>query len=288
MELDLGPELRAFRCCLGFTEAGHGSDLAGVGTHGEVVGDELVVSGTKTWVAGADRATTILVLCRTDPGAPRYEGLTCVAVPLHGPGVAVRPVREMTGAAGLFEVVLDRAPAPLANVVGGLGGGWRAAVTALAFARGGRAAYAHLECERELWDLVEAVRRGGRHRDPLVRQQLAWAYGRVRIMRVLGAKLLAQLAVKAEPGPEASLLTLFETEYRRRFGEIAVDLLGAGAMLRPGRWQDAFLASRGATIAAGTSEIQRDVVAERMLGLPGESDGATRHVEEVAGGPAGR
>src|SRR5262249_29012070 len=84
MELDLGPELRAFRCCLGFSEAGHGSDLAGVETRGEVVGDELVVSGAKTWVAGADRARTILVLCRTDPDAPRYEGLTCVAVPLHG------------------------------------------------------------------------------------------------------------------------------------------------------------------------------------------------------------
>jgi alkylation response protein AidB-like acyl-CoA dehydrogenase len=288
MELDLGPELRAFRCCLGFSEAGHGSDLAGVETRGEVVGDELVVTGAKTWVAGADRASTILVLCRTDPDAPRYEGLTCVAVPLDGRGVDVWPVRDMTGAAGLFEVVLDRARAPLANVAGGLGGGWRAAMSALAFVRGGRAAYAHLECERELWDLVAAVRLRGRHRDPLVRQQLAWAYGRVRIMRVLGTKLLARLAVRAEPGPEASLLTLFETEYRRRFGEIAVDLLGADAMLRPGRWQDGFLASRGVTIAAGTSEIQRDVVAERMLGLPRESNDSARHVEEVAGGSARR
>jgi alkylation response protein AidB-like acyl-CoA dehydrogenase len=288
MEVDLGPELRAFRCCLGFSEARHGSDLAGVETRAEVAGDELVVSGTKTWVAGADRASAILVLCRTDPGAPRYEGLTCVAVPLHGRGVDVRPVREMTGGASLAEVVLDRARAPLANVVGGLGGGWRAAMSALAFARGGRAAYAHLECERDLWELVEAVRRRGRQRDPLVRQQLAWAYGRVRIMRVLGTKLLAQLAVKPEPGPEASLLTLFETEYRRRFGEIAVDLVGADAMLRPGPWQDALLAGRGATIAAGTSEIQRDVVAERMLGLPRESSDSTRHVEEVAGGSARR
>jgi alkylation response protein AidB-like acyl-CoA dehydrogenase len=288
MELDLGPELRAFRCCLGFSEAGHGSDLAGIETRAEVVGDELVVSGTKTWVAGADAASTILVLCRTDAGAPRYEGLTCVAVPLHGRGVEVRPVREMTGAAGLFEVVLDRARAPLANVVGGLGGGWPAAMSALAFARGGGAAQAHLECERELWELVEAVRRRGSHRDPLVRQQLAWAYGRVRIMRVLGAKLLAQLAVKPEPGPEASLLTLFVTEYRRRFGEIAVDLMGADAMLRPGRWQDALLAGRGATIAAGTSEIQRDAVAERMLGLPRDSRDSTRHAEEVAGGSARR
>jgi alkylation response protein AidB-like acyl-CoA dehydrogenase len=288
MELDLAPELRAFRCCLGFSEAGHGSDLAGVETRGEVVDDELVVSGVKTWVSGADRASTILVLCRTDPGAPRYEGLTCVAVPIHGPGVDVRPVRDLSGAAGLFEVALDRVPAPLTAVAGELGGGWRVAMRALAFARGGRAAYAHLECERELWELVETARRRGRDRDPLVRQQLAWAYGQVRILRVLGTKLLAQLAVKPEPGPEASLITPFETEHRRRFGEIAVDLLGADGLVRPGRWQDAFLAGRGATIAAGTSEIQRSIVAERMLGLPRESNDSARDVEEVAGGSAGR
>jgi alkylation response protein AidB-like acyl-CoA dehydrogenase len=194
----------------------------------------------------------------------------------------------MTGADGLFEVVLDGARAPLSGVVGGLGGGWRAALRALAFARGGHAAHAHLAAERELWALVETARRLGRDRDPLVRQHLAWAYGRVRIMRVLGERLLAQLAIKPEPGPEASLLTLFETEYRRRFGEIAVDLLGADGLVRPGRWQDVFLSGPAATIAAGTSEIQRTIVAERMLGLPKEPAVPARHVEEVAGGTARR
>ena len=285
--MDLGPELRASRCCLGFSEPDHGSDLAGVETRAHRDRDELVVSGTKVWVWGADRAATILVLCRTDPDAPRYEGLTCVLVPVRAPGVEVRPQRQMTGADCLFEVVLDGARAPLSGVVGGLGGGWRAAMRALAFARGGRAAHAHLDAERELWALVDTARRLGRDRDPLVRQRLAWAYGRVRIMRLLGERLLAQLAIKPEPGPEASLLTLFETEYRRRFGEIAVDLLGADGLVRPGRWQDVFLSSPAATIAAGTSEIQRTIVAERMLGLPEEPAAApARHVEEVAGGTA--
>jgi alkylation response protein AidB-like acyl-CoA dehydrogenase len=246
-----------------------------------------VVSGTKTWVSGADRAGTILVLCVTDPAAPRYRGLTCVLLPVSARGVEVRPLRQMSGAGGLFEVVLDGARAPLDNVVGGLGDGWRAAMRSLAFERG-RAAYAHLEAERDLWDLVETARRLGRDRDPLVRQQLAWAYGRVRIMRLLGTRLLAQLAVKPEPGPEASLLTLFETEYRRRFGEIAVDVLGADGMVRPGRWQDVFLSGPGATIASGTSEIQRNIIAERALGLPRETNAPATDVEEVARGTARR
>jgi alkylation response protein AidB-like acyl-CoA dehydrogenase len=158
-------------------------------------------------------------------------------------------------------------------------------MTALAFERGGRAASAHLDCERELRDLVETARRRGRDRDPLVRQQLAWAYGQVQIMRIEGIRLLAQLAVKREPGPEASLAKLRWAEYRRRLGEIAVDIVGTDAMVRPGRWQDVFLSSRADTIAAGTSEIQRTIIAERALGLPREP---AKLEEEVSIGAARR
>jgi len=283
------------RCCTGFSEPEHGSDLAGVETRGEVADDHLVVSGVKAWVYGADVASAIFVLCRTDPDGPRYRNLTCALVPMRGSGVEVRPVRHMTGAAGTFEVVLDRARAPLDNVVGGLGGGWRVAMTALAFQRADRAALCHLDHERELWDLVRTARRLGRHRDPLVRQQLAWAYGQVRIMRIQGMRLLGQIAVKREPGPEASLIGLFQTEYHRRLGEIAVDLMGADALVRPGgdgyatnRWQEVFFSGRAKAIAAGTSEIQRNIIAERALGLPGELSTSARDVEEVAGGSARR
>jgi alkylation response protein AidB-like acyl-CoA dehydrogenase len=273
------------RCCLGFSEPDHGSDLAAVETRGQVTGDRLFVTGRKAWVAGADRATSILVLCRTEPDAPRYRNLSCVLLPLAGDGVEIRPVRQMSGDAGFSEIVLDGVGAPLARVIGGLGGGWPVAMTALAFARGGRAAVAHLDCERELWDLVETARRYGRNRDPLVRQQLAWAYAQVQVMRIEAMRLLAQLAVKREPGPEASLAKLRWAEYRRRLGEIAVDIVGTDAMVRPGGWQDVFLNSPAATISSGTSEIQRTIIAERALGLPREP--ATLE-EEVSIGAARR
>jgi len=263
--------------CLGFSEPGHGSDLAGVETRGEVAGGEVVVTGRKAWTSGAGLANAIAVLCRTEPEAARYRHLSFVLLPLRQDGVTVRQVRQMSGAAGFADVVLDRARAPLDDVVGGLGGGWRVAMTALGFERGGRAAVAHLEYERELWELVETARRYGRDRDPLVRQQLAWAYGQVQILRFQGMRRLAQLAVRQEPGPEASITALLTSEYRRRFGEIAVDIMGADAMVRPegdgyatGRWQDALLTSRGATISSGTGEIQRSILAERALGLPRE------------------
>jgi alkylation response protein AidB-like acyl-CoA dehydrogenase len=265
------------RHCLGFSEPGHGSDLAGVETRGELAGDELAVTGRKVWISGADRASHVLVLCRTEPDAPPHRGLSTVLLRLRDRGVEVRPLRQMSGATGFFEVSLEAARAPLADVVGGLGGGWRVAMTTLAFERGGRAAVAHLAHERELWELIEATRRSGRSSDPFVRQQLAWAYAQVQLMRIQGMRMLAQLAVKREPGPEASVATLFRSEYHRRFGEVAVDLMGADSMVRPDgdgyatdRWQHVFLSSRAETISSGTSDIQRDIIAERALGLPRE------------------
>ncbi|HKF78615.1 MAG TPA: acyl-CoA dehydrogenase family protein [Candidatus Dormibacteraeota bacterium] len=285
------------RHCLGFSEPGHGSDLAGVETLGEVAGDEIVVTGRKTWTAGADRATHVFVLCRTRPDARPHRDLSAVLLPMGGGGVEVRPLRQMSGATGFFEVRLERTRAALADVIGGLGGGWRVAMTALAFERGGRAAVEHLAHERELWGLIETARRSGRSRDPLVRQQLAWAYAQVQLMRIQGIRRLAQMAVKQEPGVEASMTKLFSSEYHRRFGEIAVDVVGADALVRPDgdgyatdRWQDVFLSGRAETIASGTSEILRDVIAERALGLPGDGsheDPCLHHpVEEEA--PKGR
>ena len=284
--------------CQGFSEPDHGSDLAGVETRGEVVGDELVVTGQKVWTSGADRANWIFVLCRTDPDAPRHRNLSYVLMPIKDNGIEVRPLPQMNGATGFFEVFLDRARAPLSNIIAGLGNGWRVAMTTLGFERGGRAAVAHLAYERELWDLVETARQYGRDRDPLVRQQLAWAYAQVQVMRYQGIRRMAQLAVRREPGPEASLTKLFWSEYHRRFGEIAMDVVGADALVRPdgdgyatNRWQRAFLSSRAGTIFSGTSEIQRNIIAERALGLPREpraqAPGAGTE-REVVGGPARR
>jgi alkylation response protein AidB-like acyl-CoA dehydrogenase len=226
-------------------------------------------------VSGADRANAIVVLCRTEPQAPRHHGLSCVVLPLDQDGVEVRPLQQLNGATDVFEVSLDGARATLGNVIGGLGNGWRVALTMLGFERAGRATDRHLGSEREFWELVETARRYGRDRDPLVRQQLAWAYAQVRVLRAQGLRLLARLAAGGEPGPEASLLELSWSEYHRRLGEIAVDVVGADALVRPDgeayltdRWQDVFLSSRADTIAAGTSEIRRTVIAEQVLGLP--------------------
>jgi alkylation response protein AidB-like acyl-CoA dehydrogenase len=263
--------------CQGFSEPNHGSDLAGVETSGEIDEDELVITGQKVWTSGANRANYIFVLCRTEHAAPRHRNLSYVLVPMAENHVEIRPLGQMSGAAEFYEAFLDGARAPLTNVIGGLGNGWRVAMTTLGFERGGSATVAHLAYEREFWELVETARRLGRDRDPLIRQELAWAFSQVQIMRFTGMRLLAQMAVKREPGPEASVNKLFWSEYHRRLGEIAMRIVGAPALVRPegegyvtDRWQDVFLSSRAGTIYSGTSEIQRNIVAERALGLPKE------------------
>ena len=265
------------RYCQGFSEPNSGSDLASLQCRGLVEGDELVISGQKVWTSGADAANVIFCLCRTDPAAPRHRGISYALVPMEGNGVTIRPLKQMSGASGFFEVFLDGARAPLFNVIGGLNNGWRVAMTTLGNERGGSATTQHLRFEREFWALVAAARERGRDHDPLVRQQLAWAYSHVEIMRYQGLRTLAGLAAKREPGPEASVNKLFWSEYHRRLGEIAMDVLGPESLVRPegegyatNRWQAAFLGSRAGTIYAGSSEIQRNIVGERALGLPRE------------------
>ncbi|MQA84514.1 MAG: acyl-CoA dehydrogenase [Streptosporangiales bacterium] len=263
--------------CQGFSEPNQGSDLAGVRTRGVVEGEEIVVTGQKVWTSGAHRASMIFVLCRTDPNVPKHRGLSYVLVPMRDNNIEIRPLPQMSGAAEFYEDFLDGARAPLFNVIGGLGGGWRVAMTTLGHERGGRASTAHLAHEREFWELVDTARKYGRDTDPLIRQQLAWAYTQVQLMRFAGLRTLARLAGGREPGPEASITKLFWSEYHRRLGEIAMDIVGSDAMVRPDGpgyptdgWQSVFLASRAGTIYSGTSEIQRNILGERALGLAKE------------------
>lgn len=265
------------RYCQGFSEPDHGSDLAGVECRGTIEDDHIYVSGQKTWTSGATRANMIFVLCRTDPEAPKHQGLSYVLVPFLDNNITVRPVAQMPGTAEFCEDFLDGACAPLFNIIGGVNNGWRVAMTTLGHERGGRATVQHLTYEREFWDLVDTARKYDKTSDPLIRQQLAWAYTQVQIMRAQGLRLLSQVVRGRQPGPEASAAKLFWSEYHKRFGEIAVEILGPDAMVRPkgegystSRWQDVFLASRAGTIYSGTSEIQRNIIAERALGLPKE------------------
>jgi alkylation response protein AidB-like acyl-CoA dehydrogenase len=263
--------------CQGFSEPEHGSDLAAVQTRGVVDGDEIVVSGQKVWTSGAARANRMFLLCRTNPDVPKHAGLSYVLIDFTGPGVEYRPIRQMSGVAEFCEDFLDEVRAPLFNVIGGLNNGWRVAMTTLGHERGGRATVAHLAFAKEFWDLAETARKRGKTADPLVRQQLAWAYTQVELMRFSGLRTLAQVAAGRPPGPEASVAKLFWSEYHKRLGEIAMSIEGSDGLLRPdgedypvSGWQNVFLSSRAGTIYSGTSEIQRNIIGERALGLPRE------------------
>jgi alkylation response protein AidB-like acyl-CoA dehydrogenase len=267
------------RYCQGFSEPDHGSDLAGVETRGVVDGDELVITGQKVWTSGAHRANWIFILCRTDPDVPKHRGLSFVLAPMKDNGITIQPLRQATGAAGFSQEYIEGCRAPLFNVIGGLNNGWRVAMTTLGNERGGSATTQHLRYEREFWDLVDTARKRGRVADPLLRQDLAWAFTHVELMRYQGLRLLSTLAARREPGPEASVNKLFWSEYHKRLGEIAVSVVGADAMAGPveadgyrlGRWPATFIQSRAGTIFSGTSQIQRNIIGERALGLAKES-----------------
>jgi alkylation response protein AidB-like acyl-CoA dehydrogenase len=262
--------------CQGYSEPNHGSDLAAVETRGVVHDDQISITGQKVWTSRAYEANMIFILCRTDPTVPRHKGLSYVLAPIRrGEGIQIRPIRQLSGVAEFCEVFLDELRAPLFNVIGGLNNGWIPAMTTLGYERGGDATLAHVGFDRELRSLIEVVREQGRADDPVIRQQIAWAYTHVSLMRFAGLRLLANLATDREPGPEASVAKLFWSEYHQRFADIALDVLGAQGILRPPGdgyvttpWQDVYFSSKAQTIYSGTSEIQRNIIGERALGLP--------------------
>jgi alkylation response protein AidB-like acyl-CoA dehydrogenase len=263
--------------CQGFSEPNHGSDLAAVETKGVVSGGEIIVTGQKVWTSGAASANRMFLLCRTDVRAEKHAGLSYVVIDFTDPGVTYRPIRQISGAQEFAEDFIDAVRAPLFNVIGGLNNGWRVAMTTLGHERGGRATVAHLGYEREFWELAETARKRGKASDPLTRQRLAWAYTQVELMRYSGLRTLAQVAAGRPPGPEASVAKLFWSEYHKKLGEIAMAIEGADGLLRPDGdgypvtpWQGVFLSSRAGTIYSGTSEIQRNIIGERALGLPKE------------------
>jgi alkylation response protein AidB-like acyl-CoA dehydrogenase len=271
------------RYCQGFSEPGAGSDLAGLQTRGVVDGDEVVITGQKVWTSGAQFANMMFCLCRTDPEAPKHQGISYVLVPMTDNGFDIRPLRQMTGGSGFSEVFIDGARAPLFNVIGGLHNGWRVANTTLGNERRG-GGNRHVGFLNNWKRVVEKARENGRIHDPVVRQQLAWAYTKIEIIRYQAERMDALAAAGLEPGPEASIGKMLWSEYARRFGEIAMDVAGLESLIRPdgegyrqNEWMGMFLGARSGTIWGGTAEIQRNIVGERALGLPKEpADEAAR------------
>jgi alkylation response protein AidB-like acyl-CoA dehydrogenase len=265
------------RYCQGFSEPDAGSDLAGLRTRGVVDGNEVLVTGQKVWTSDSAAANMVFVLCRTDLDAPKHRGISYVLMPLRDNNIDIVPLRQLNGGADFAQVFFNGARAPLFNVIGGLNNGWRVAMTTLGNERGG-AAVGHLGFEQQFWRLVELARGNGRAADPLVRQRLAWSYERIDIMRFSAMRMLASMADGRDPGPTGSLSKLFSSEFNRKFMELALQVLGAEATTpeegsSAGFWYEAFLVSRAMTIAGGASEIQRNILGERVLGLPKDPQG---------------
>jgi alkylation response protein AidB-like acyl-CoA dehydrogenase len=267
--------------CQGFSEPGAGSDLASLATRAERRGGAYVITGQKVWTSFAHYANWCTVLARTDPSAPRHRGLTYFLVDMTSPGFAVRPLRQMSGDSEFSEIYLDGVEVPTDNVLGREHGGWEVAITTLMFERGPRTVTRQLILRQGLAELLDLARRPTRSgppasRDPLVRQRLAQLYIDTEILRYANLRVLTRL-VKGEPaGPAGSASKLFFSETWQKVAELGLELQGAYAALwagsewtvDDGRWQHRTLRSRGNTIQGGTSEIMRNILAERVLGLP--------------------
>ena len=260
--------------CQGFSEPGAGSDLAALKTSAVLDGDHFVVNGQKVWTTFGPWADWIFALVRTDP-KDRYGGISFLLIKLDTPGVTVRPLRQITGESEFGEIFFEDARVPRENLVGQIGEGWRIAMTVLMYERGA-ASLGHAErFGRDILQLAAALRRHGRLADA-AREKVARLLVENEVMRANGLRTLANFAAGKVPGPESSIEKIYWSEFDRRFRETALDLLGPGGQLArtsPGAlpdvdWAREFLWARAGTIYAGSSEVQRNIISKRVLGLP--------------------
>ncbi len=266
--------------CQGFSEPGAGSDLASLRTRGIVSDDGFVVTGQKIWTTYADIADRCLALVRTDPDARTHEGISALVIDMHAPGVSVRPIVEITGDAGFNEVFFDDVHVPRENLVGELNGGWDAAMRTLANERMGTMTLG-IQLRQQLDELVTLARtlRHGRRPaldDPVIRDRLARLHQDVQTVRLLAIKAMTKSARGEPTTVEVALGKIAWSVAMQRAAELAVELQGAAGLTwrgstraaEAGRWQHALVHSRMTTIGAGTTEIQKNILAQRGLGLP--------------------
>ncbi len=274
--------------CQGYSEPDAGSDLASLGLRAVLDGDEWVLNGQKIWTSAGQHADWIFVLCRTDPDAPKHRGISFILCPVAQPGVEVRPIQMLSGDYDFNETFFTDARTHKDNVVGEVNGGWAVAMTLLGYERGEAAATQPLVFRTE-WDkLAELAKANGSNEDPNVRDRLASTFIEVEIMRYLGMGTLTRFLQGAQPGPSESAFKLYWSEYHKRVTELAVDVMGADAMVSHSAakssfgpdlvgapndatsWLGAFYNARAGTIYAGTSQVQRNILGEMVLGLPKE------------------
>jgi alkylation response protein AidB-like acyl-CoA dehydrogenase len=260
--------------CQLFSEPGSGSDLASLSTRAVQDGEEWVIDGQKVWTSSAHSADFGICLARTDPDAPKHAGISYFLVDMHAPGVTVRPLRQIDGAIHFNEVFLDGVRVPADRLVGDLHDGWRVASTTLTAERtaiggGGRVG------TREIVDLAQRL---GRTADPVLRQEIARVHARQMAQRWTVYRVRTAVAQGRPPGPEAMILKLLNSHQVEHVGALLMSLLGADGLLShddapdAGFWQDMFLMQWSSRIGGGTEDIQRNILGERVLGLPREPD----------------
>ncbi|MET9264930.1 acyl-CoA dehydrogenase family protein [Amycolatopsis sp. NPDC004079] len=260
--------------CQGYSEPGAGSDLAGVRTRARLDGGEWVIDGQKIWTSLAQHAQWCFAVVRTEAGSRRHAGLSYLLVPMDQPGVEVRPIRQLTGTSEFNEVFFDGARTSESLVVGAPGDGWRVAMATLGFERGVSTIGQQVGFARELAGIVATARSNGRYDDPVVRDRLAQASVGLEVLRVHALRTLSAYEAGSQ-GSEASVSKLLWARWHRELGELAMDVRGGSALTAAGSYdldaqQTLFLFSRADTIYGGSDEIQRNIIAERVLGLPKE------------------
>ncbi|HSB84968.1 MAG TPA: acyl-CoA dehydrogenase family protein [Ilumatobacteraceae bacterium] len=275
--------------CQGYSEPNAGSDLSNLGLRGVLDGDQWVLNGQKIWTSAGHLADHIFTLVRTDPDAPRHKGISFILVDMRQPGIEVRPIKMLSGDSEFNEIFYTDATAPKDEVVGGVNNGWAVAMTLLGYERGEAAATLPIRYQAELDRLLMLAKQNGRIADPAIRQRLAWCYSKVQIMRYNGMRTLTQFLRGHHPGPDGAVFKLYWSEYHKVATELSLDILGPLAMIPTGRrpstafqtddagapnssasWVGTFLNARAGTIYAGSSQIQRNIIGEMILGLPKE------------------
>jgi len=274
----------------GYSEPEAGSDLAGLRLRAERDGDDWILNGQKMWTSRGMDGTGVFTLARTAPDAPKHRGISFILCELPNPGIEVRPITTSTGDAEFCEIFYTDARVPVANTVGPINEGWKVANSLLGLERGEEAATNPIFFRAELDRVVQLARDMGRADDPVIRNRLAWCHAKVEIMRFLGYRILTQVLRDGEIGPEASISKLYWSEYHQVLADLAIELLGPRAMVREGRhpfkhfrtdepgaanstnsWIDVLIMNaRSGTVYAGTSQVQRNIIGEGILGLPRE------------------
>jgi alkylation response protein AidB-like acyl-CoA dehydrogenase len=254
--------------CQGFSEPDAGSDLASLKTRAVKHGEQWLVTGQKVWTSAAQYSKWCMLVARTDGDAPKHKGLTYFLMDMQQPGVQVRPLRQITGEVEFNELFIEEAVIPEANVVGGVGNGWKVALTTLMNERAGLGFVLQVRLRQLLDDTIACARERGLLEDPLYADALAELHLRCESIRLLAWKGLTDVERYGQPGPEGSLVKWLWSDTNQRLTQLAADIVGPAALTAGTQWSYELLRARGNSIEGGTTEVLKNIVAERVLGLP--------------------